>query len=93
MKNTITMAFVPLQTIEYAIADCGVLADTSNIIVDDSNADQRISAEVFNNNSSTCLYIEFSELEDSWKTYRNLSVSEDCIMLQPGTKVNIWALV
>ena len=87
------MAFVPLQTIEYAIADCGMLADTSNIIVDDSNADKRISAEAFNNNSTTCLYIEFSELEDSWKTYSTFSIAGGRIKLRTFTKVNIWAFL
>ena len=84
------MDFVPPHTIEDALAKCGMLADTANLIVYISNAAQRIAAEVFNNNFTTCLDIEFSELENSWKTYSTLSVAEGLIRLRPGTKVNIW---
>ena len=83
------MAFSPLQTIEDTLADCGVLADMNNIIVDGCNLAQIISAEVFNKSFTACLVIEFAELEDSWKTYRNFSVDEGRIRLRPSTKVNI----
>ena len=86
------MAFVPPQTIEDSPADYGMLDDTANLIVYDSNVAQIIAAEVLNNNFTTFFNIEFSELEDSWKTYISLSVAEVRIRLQPGTKVNIWAL-
>ena len=46
---------------------------------------------MFNKIFTTCLNIGFSELEDSWKTYSTLSVTEGCIRLQPVTKVNIRA--
>ena len=87
------MYFVPSHTIEDALADCGVLADTVNMIVDGSNATQRIVAEVFNNNFTTCINMEFLEFDYSWKTYISLSVAEFRIRLQPGTKVNIWSFV
>ena len=83
------MDFVPLHTIKYEPAYCIVLADTANLIVDGSNTSQIIAAELFNNNLTTCLNIEFSEIEDSWKTYSTFSVAEGRIRLQPGTKVNI----
>ena len=70
-----------------------MLINTANIIVDVSNADQKIDAEVFNTNFTTCLDIEFSEIEDSWKTYSSLTVADGCIRLQLITKVNIQAFI
>ena len=61
------MVFVPPQTIEDALVNCGVLVDTANLIVDGSNKSQRMATELFNKNFITCLDIDFSELEDSWK--------------------------
>ena len=83
------MAFVPPQTIEDALADFRVLADTANIIVDGSNASKRIAAELFNKKFTTCLDIKFQEFENSWNTYSTLSVAEGRIQLCPGTRVNI----
>ena len=68
-----------------------MLSDIANIVVDGSNADQIISAELFNNNFTTCLAIEFSELKDSWKTYSTFNVAEGRIRLQPATKVDIFS--
>ena len=70
-----------------------MLIDAANIIVDISNAAQKIDAEVFNTNFTTCLDIEFSEIEDSWKTYSSLTVADGCIRLQLITKVNIQAFI
>ena len=70
-----------------------MLANTADIVVDDSNAAQKIAAEVLNNNFTTCIDIEFSELEDSWATYSSLTAAECCIRLRPVTKDNIWAFV
>ena len=71
-------------TIKYALDDCSVIADTANHIVYRRNT-------VFSNSFTTCIDIEFSELEYSWKNYSNFSVSKGCTILRPGTKVNIWA--
>ena len=59
-NNTSNVAFVPPQNIEGSLSDCGMLADTANLVVDGSNAAQIIAAEVFKNNFTTCLNIEFS---------------------------------
>ena len=67
INNTRTTAFVTPQTVEDVLAYYGVLDDMANLIVDGSNVAQRIAAKVFHKNFTTCLDIEFSELEDSWK--------------------------
>ena len=75
------MAFVPSQTIEDELADCYMLANMANRVVDGSNAAQKIGAEIFNSNFTTCLNVKFPELEDCWKTYRYLNVAEARITL------------
>lgn len=66
---------------QYAVADaltlCGVLVDTTNLIWNGMNASERIAGEVFNDKFPTCVDITFSELEDDWKTYSNLTVAEN----------------
>jgi hypothetical protein len=85
---------VPIRhTIEEALTLCGVLADTNNVLFNAANAATRISADVFNDNFSTCMDLSFTELEDSWKTYSGLTINEGRIRLLPGTKVNIKAFV
>ena len=68
------MAFVPPHTIEDALVYCGMLINTANLVGGGSSTALKIAAEVFNNNFTTCLDIEFSELEVSWKTYSSLTV-------------------
>ena len=76
-----------------ALSRCGVLADTNNIAFNGADASERIAGEVFNDNFSSCIDIQFSELEDNWKTYSGLTVNEGRIRLRPRTKVNIKAMV
>ena len=85
--------FAANQTVSDALAICGVLIDTNNHIVNGNNAAERIAAEVFNDNFNTCVDIQFSELEDNWRTYSGLTVAEGRIRIRPRTKVNIKALV
>ena len=52
-----------------------VLVDiTNNMLFNGSDASQRIAAEVFNDNFSTCINTQFSELKDNLKTYSRLTV-------------------
>jgi hypothetical protein len=81
------------HTVEGALTLCGVLNDTNNVLFNAANALARISADIFNDNFSTCMDLSFTDLEDSWKTYSGLTVSEGRIRLLPGTKVNIKAFV
>ena len=46
------MVFVHLHTIEYALANCGVITNTFNPVVDFSNSSQRIADKMFNNTMS-----------------------------------------
>ena len=58
-----------------------------------NNAEEMISADVFNENFNTCVDIKFSELEYNWKTYSRLTVAEERISLRPRTKVDIREFV
>ena len=82
------MAAVP-NTISYTLILCGVLADTNGIIFDGSNASERIANVVFNDNFTTCIDLKFSDLDEHWKTYGYLTVTEGRIRLRPRNKVNI----
>ena len=81
------------QTITDALTICGVLADTTGLIVNGNNTAEIIDAGVFNDNFNTCVDIKFSELEDNWKTYSVLTVSKGRIRLIPRTKFNSRAFV
>ena len=87
------MAAIAQQNVADALALCGVLADTANVIFDGSNGAERISSEVFNDSFHTCIDIKFNELEENWRTYSALTVVEGRIRLRPRTKVNIKAFV
>ena len=45
IKDTRNMDFAPPYTVEDAHANCGVIANMANIVVDGSNADQKISTD------------------------------------------------
>ena len=50
------------QTITDALTTCGVLADTTGLIVNEKNAAEMIPADVFNENFNTCVNIKLSKL-------------------------------
>ena len=77
------------NTITSALTICVALDDTSNIIFNVSNASDRISNEVFNNNFNTCIDLKFSDFDKHWKTYGSLTVAKVRIIDRPSTKVNI----
>ena len=80
-------------TITDALITCGVISDTTGLIVNGNNEAEMIASDVFNENFNTCVDIKFSQLEDNWKTYSRLIVAEGRIRLIPRTKVNSRAFV
>ena len=87
----------PARQVQHTLVDaltlCGVLADTGNVLFNDANAAERIAADVFNDEYSTCMDITIPDLEDNWKTYNALTLAEGRIRLTPRTKANIKALL
>ena len=81
------------QTISDALTNCGVLSNTTGIVLNGNISADMIAAYVFNENFNTCVDIKFSELEYNWKTYRRLTVAEERISLRPRTKVDIREFV
>ena len=81
------------ENIMDALTTCGVIADTTGLIVNGNNSVEMIAADEFNENFNTCVDIKFSELEDNWKTYSGLTVTEGRIRLILRTKVNIRTFV
>ena len=81
------------HTLVDALTLCGVLNDTANVLFNVADESTRIAADVFNDNFATCMDLSFADLEENWRTYSGLSVTEGRIRLRPGTKVNIKALV
>ena len=81
------------QTITNALITCGVLANTTGLIVNEKNVAEIIATDVFNENFNTCVDIKFSKLEDNWNTYSGLTVSEGRIRLRTRTKANIRAFI
>ena len=79
------------QTIIDALTDCGVVVDTTGLIVNGNNTAEIIAADVFNENFNTCVNMKFSELEDNCKTYSRIIVAKGRIRLIPRTTVNIRA--
>ena len=79
--------------IMYALTTYGVIIDTNNIIFDNYNEPQRISGKVLNDSFNNCIGMNFSEIDDNWKTYSSLFDAEGPDRLKPGKKVNIKALI
>ena len=70
------------NTITSALTLCGALSDTDGIIFDGSNASERISNNVLNDNFNTYIYLKFSDIDENWKTYGSLTVSEGNLLRQ-----------
>ena len=83
---------LPVQTMEDALIACNVNVDT-NVIFNGSTAAQRIATEVFDDDFTSCVDKENSDLEADWKTYSQLTVAQGQIRLRPATKKNIRALI
>ena len=49
-------------TITDALTTCGVLSDTTGMIVNGNNTAEMIDADAFNYNLNTCVNIKFSKL-------------------------------
>ena len=80
------------NTVENSLAICGVNADNNNMIFNGATVAARIADEVFDNNFDTFLDITFSELDDTWRTYAQLTLAEGRLRLRPATKSNVRAL-
>ena len=83
----------PANTLADALDICGVNRDFSNMIFNGSTAAERVADEVFDNTYRNMMDITFAELDDTWRTYGQLTLAEGRIRLRPDTKSNIRALV
>ena len=82
------------NTVERSLIICGVRnRDTNNVIWNGSNAAERIAEEVFNGSFESFMDLQLSELDDSWRTYGQLTIGNGQIRLRPATKSNIKALL
>jgi Reverse transcriptase (RNA-dependent DNA polymerase) len=84
------MAAILMLTVIDAMAACGV--DHVTLFMDETQA-QRLAADIFGDQFSSCLDITFKELDEHFKTYSDLTVAQGQIRLRPGTRKNIKAFV
>ena len=87
------MAHPQVNNVTCSLMDCKVENDSGGVIWNRETASQRICNDVFNNSFNACIDITFAKLDDHWKTYSSLTISDDCIRLRPATKVNIRAFM
>ena len=80
------------NTVERALITCGVNVD-NGVMWNGSTTAQRIAEEVFSDDFASFMDISFSELDDYWRTYSQLTVANGQIRLRPATKSNIKALI
>ena len=80
------------NTIERALITCGVYIDNA-LIWNGSTTAQHIAEEVFSDSFNSFMRISFSELDDYWRTYNQLTIANDQIRLRSATKSNIKALI
>ena len=83
------MAFDGLTVIDAMIA-CGV--DHDILFMDETQA-QRLAADIFGDQFTSCLDVTFKELDEHFKTYSDLTVAQGQIRVRPGTRKNIKAFV
>ena len=81
------------NTVTSDITLCGSLAYTKDIILNESNASERITKNVFNNKFNTFIDLKFFDIDKYWKMYVSLNFAEGLIRLRPRTKVNVRAFV
>jgi hypothetical protein len=72
-----------IQTVLDALVTCGV--DNVVLFQDETQA-QRIADDIFDHLFTTCMDITFKELDDHFKTYADLMVTQGQIWLRPGQK-------
>jgi len=79
-----------MLTVVNAMVACGV--DHEVPFMDETQA-QRLAADIFSDQFSSCLDITFKELDEHFKTYSDLTIAQGQIRLRPGTRKNIKAFV
>jgi hypothetical protein len=83
-------AIVPAFTVRDAVIACGV--NDANLF-EGSTPAQRIAADLFGNDSATCIDKSFEELDQEFKTYSDLTQLHGQICPMPGTKRMIKAFI
>ena len=79
------------NTVEQILLLCGVPND--HILFNGSTKAERIAAEVFGDDFSSCMDISHEDFETECKSYSALTVAQGQIRLTPGTKRNIKAMI
>ena len=78
------------HTVRSALALCGV----NDVIGWNNQTDaQRIASDLFDDDFHSCMDKTFSALDEDWKTYSNVTITNGQIRLLPGVKKNIRAFV
>jgi hypothetical protein len=81
---------VQVFTLLDAIVACGV----DNVVqFQGATKAQRIATDIFNDDFTTCMDKSHSDLENDLKSYTNLPTNQGKIVLGPGPKRNIKALI
>lgn len=83
-------ANIPAFTVEDAMLACGVPAAP---LFNQQSPARRLARDLFADDFTTAMDKTFTELEDDFKTYSNLTNAQGQIRLLPGVKNNIKAFV
>lgn len=83
-------AVPPAHDVREAMALCGV---DNAVLFQGQTAAQRIAGDVFHDDFDSCMDKTFTELDEDFKTYADLSVAQGRIRLVPGIKNRIKAFV
>ena len=79
---------LPPFSVEQAMIDCGV---SVNVIFEGDTHAQRIATDIFGDDFHTCMDKTNEELDDDFKDYSSLTITNGQIRLAPATKKNLRA--
>jgi hypothetical protein len=88
--NVNVPAIFPVFTVRNAMIACGV---NDEALFDGDTPAQRIAADLFGDDFSTCMDKSYEELNQEFKTYSDLTQNQGQIRLMPGTKRLIKAFI
>jgi hypothetical protein len=81
-------------TVRDAMASCGLLDNPAGpMLFNGQTQAQRVAFDLFNDDFMSCMDKTFSELDQDFKTYSDLTVAQGQIRMVPGVKTQIKAFV
>ena len=79
------------HTVRSALVLCGV--NDAPPLWEQMTDAQRIASDLFDDDFNTCMDKTFSDLDEDWKTYSNVTQAQGQIRLLPGVKKKIRAFI